>query len=93
MYVYTLGKCGTSSTFMQPVFPSKTFPNHYSIVTVSIMYITVFMFLENLSRILLGKIQYDTTGGKSPAAFTIGYELASRSVFSLTSWMVVLSCG
>ncbi|XP_076862146.1 venom phosphodiesterase isoform X2 [Brachyhypopomus gauderio] len=28
-----LRKCGTSSTFMQPVFPSKTFPNHYSIVT------------------------------------------------------------
>ncbi|KAK1789431.1 hypothetical protein P4O66_015360 [Electrophorus voltai] len=28
-----LRKCGTSSIFMQPVFPSKTFPNHYSIVT------------------------------------------------------------
>ncbi|XP_049331199.1 venom phosphodiesterase 1 [Astyanax mexicanus] len=28
-----LRKCGTSTTFMQPVFPSKTFPNHYSIVT------------------------------------------------------------
>ncbi|TSP90487.1 Ectonucleotide pyrophosphatase/phosphodiesterase family member 3 [Bagarius yarrelli] len=28
-----LRKCGTSSAFMQPVFPSKTFPNHYSIVT------------------------------------------------------------
>ncbi|KAI4876707.1 hypothetical protein NFI96_017986, partial [Prochilodus magdalenae] len=28
-----LRKCGTSSSFMQPVFPSKTFPNHYSIVT------------------------------------------------------------
>ncbi|XP_065139630.1 venom phosphodiesterase CdcPDE [Paramisgurnus dabryanus] len=26
-------KCGTSSPFMQAVFPSKTFPNHYSIVT------------------------------------------------------------
>ncbi|XP_046716079.1 venom phosphodiesterase CdcPDE isoform X2 [Silurus meridionalis] len=28
-----LQRCGTSSAFMQPVFPSKTFPNHYSIVT------------------------------------------------------------
>ncbi|XP_060760336.1 venom phosphodiesterase 1 [Neoarius graeffei] len=28
-----LRKCGTSATFMQPVFPSKTFPNHYSIAT------------------------------------------------------------
>ncbi|XP_053339457.1 venom phosphodiesterase 1 [Clarias gariepinus] len=28
-----LRKCGTSSPFMQPIFPSKTFPNHYSIVT------------------------------------------------------------
>ncbi|XP_047675276.1 venom phosphodiesterase 1-like isoform X3 [Tachysurus fulvidraco] len=28
-----LRECGTSSAFMQPVFPSKTFPNHYSIVT------------------------------------------------------------
>ncbi|XP_066524852.1 venom phosphodiesterase CdcPDE [Hoplias malabaricus] len=28
-----LRRCGTSSAFMQPVFPSKTFPNHYSIVT------------------------------------------------------------
>ncbi|XP_039520062.1 venom phosphodiesterase 1 isoform X2 [Pimephales promelas] len=26
-------KCGTSAPFMQAVFPSKTFPNHYSIAT------------------------------------------------------------
>ncbi|ROK64914.1 Ectonucleotide pyrophosphatase/phosphodiesterase family member 3 [Anabarilius grahami] len=26
-------QCGTSSPFMQAVFPSKTFPNHYSIAT------------------------------------------------------------
>ncbi|XP_047676153.1 venom phosphodiesterase-like [Tachysurus fulvidraco] len=30
-----LRECGTSSAFMQPVFPSKTFPNHYSIVTIN----------------------------------------------------------
>ncbi|KAL0962324.1 hypothetical protein UPYG_G00338640 [Umbra pygmaea] len=28
-----LKTCGTSAPFMQPVFPSKTFPNHYTIVT------------------------------------------------------------
>ncbi|XP_061680326.1 ectonucleotide pyrophosphatase/phosphodiesterase family member 3 isoform X3 [Syngnathoides biaculeatus] len=28
-----LKKCGTSSSYMQAAFPSKTFPNHYSIVT------------------------------------------------------------
>ncbi|XP_061617026.1 venom phosphodiesterase 1 isoform X2 [Phyllopteryx taeniolatus] len=28
-----LKKCGTSTSFMQAAFPSKTFPNHYSIVT------------------------------------------------------------
>uniref|UniRef100_A0A3P9J0C8 SMB domain-containing protein n=1 Tax=Oryzias latipes TaxID=8090 RepID=A0A3P9J0C8_ORYLA len=25
--------CGTSASYMQPAFPSKTFPNHYTIVT------------------------------------------------------------
>lgn len=28
------GTCGTSASYMQPAFPSKTFPNHYTIVTV-----------------------------------------------------------
>ncbi|KAJ8000146.1 hypothetical protein DPEC_G00201820 [Dallia pectoralis] len=28
-----LRTCGTSAPFMQPVFPSKTFPNHYTIAT------------------------------------------------------------
>lgn len=28
-----LQKCGTSAPFMQAAFPSKTFPNHYTIVT------------------------------------------------------------
>ncbi|XP_068431430.1 venom phosphodiesterase 1 [Clinocottus analis] len=28
-----LKKCGTSAPFMQAAFPSKTFPNHYTIVT------------------------------------------------------------
>ncbi|XP_017578041.1 ectonucleotide pyrophosphatase/phosphodiesterase family member 3 [Pygocentrus nattereri] len=28
-----LRTCGTSTAFMQPVFPTVTFPNHYSIVT------------------------------------------------------------
>ncbi|XP_077404870.1 venom phosphodiesterase CdcPDE isoform X2 [Vanacampus margaritifer] len=28
-----LRKCGTSTPYMQSAFPSKTFPNHYSIVT------------------------------------------------------------
>lgn len=27
-------KCGTSAPYMQAVFPTKTFPNHYTIVTV-----------------------------------------------------------
>ncbi|KAK7898240.1 hypothetical protein WMY93_019093 [Mugilogobius chulae] len=29
-----LQKCGTSTPFMQAAFPSKTFPNHYTIVTI-----------------------------------------------------------
>ncbi|XP_042897512.1 ectonucleotide pyrophosphatase/phosphodiesterase family member 3 isoform X2 [Parasteatoda tepidariorum] len=28
-----IAQCGSSADFMYPVFPSKTFPNHYSIVT------------------------------------------------------------
>uniref|UniRef100_A0A8C5AYI3 Ectonucleotide pyrophosphatase/phosphodiesterase 1 n=1 Tax=Gadus morhua TaxID=8049 RepID=A0A8C5AYI3_GADMO len=28
-----LRRCGTSTSHMRPVYPSKTFPNHYSIVT------------------------------------------------------------
>uniref|UniRef100_A0A8C5B2F0 SMB domain-containing protein n=1 Tax=Gadus morhua TaxID=8049 RepID=A0A8C5B2F0_GADMO len=28
-----LGRCGTSAPFMQAAFPSKTFPNHYTIAT------------------------------------------------------------
>ncbi|XP_060948261.1 venom phosphodiesterase 1 [Limanda limanda] len=28
-----LRRCGTSAPYMQPAFPSKTFPNHYTIVT------------------------------------------------------------
>lgn len=32
-YLFT-GRCGTSAPFMQSAFPTKTFPNHYSIVTV-----------------------------------------------------------
>ncbi|XP_056619911.1 ectonucleotide pyrophosphatase/phosphodiesterase family member 1 isoform X1 [Triplophysa dalaica] len=28
-----LKKCGTSPPYMRPVYPTKTFPNHYSIVT------------------------------------------------------------
>uniref|UniRef100_A0A8C1PNH4 Ectonucleotide pyrophosphatase/phosphodiesterase 1 n=1 Tax=Cyprinus carpio TaxID=7962 RepID=A0A8C1PNH4_CYPCA len=27
------GKCGTSTPFMRPAYPTKTFPNHYTIVT------------------------------------------------------------
>ncbi|TNN56852.1 Venom phosphodiesterase 1 [Liparis tanakae] len=30
-----LKRCGTAAPFMQAAFPSKTFPNHYTIVTVS----------------------------------------------------------
>uniref|UniRef100_A0A3Q1EN05 SMB domain-containing protein n=1 Tax=Acanthochromis polyacanthus TaxID=80966 RepID=A0A3Q1EN05_9TELE len=29
-----LRECGTSAPYMQAAFPSKTFPNHYTIVTV-----------------------------------------------------------
>ncbi|XP_031437344.1 ectonucleotide pyrophosphatase/phosphodiesterase family member 1 [Clupea harengus] len=28
-----LKKCGTSTSYMRPVYPTKTFPNHYTIVT------------------------------------------------------------
>lgn len=30
-----LAQCGVHAPFMRPVFPTKTFPNHYTIVTVS----------------------------------------------------------
>lgn len=30
------GQSGTTTANMRPVYPSKTFPNHYSIVTVSV---------------------------------------------------------
>ena len=30
------GNCGTSTSYMRPVYPTKTFPNHYTIVTVSV---------------------------------------------------------
>lgn len=30
-----LAKCGVHSPYMRSVYPTKTFPNHYSIVTVS----------------------------------------------------------
>lgn len=29
------GEAGTTTPYMRPVYPTKTFPNHYSIVTVS----------------------------------------------------------
>lgn len=29
-----LGQCGVRAPFMRPVFPTKTFPNHFTIVTV-----------------------------------------------------------
>ncbi|XP_041106380.1 ectonucleotide pyrophosphatase/phosphodiesterase family member 1 isoform X3 [Polyodon spathula] len=31
--IYRLKECGTSAPYMRPAYPSKTFPNHYSIVT------------------------------------------------------------
>ncbi|GLD59507.1 venom phosphodiesterase 1-like isoform X1 [Lates japonicus] len=31
--LYVTGRCGTSAPYMQAAFPSKTFPNHYTIVT------------------------------------------------------------
>lgn len=40
--------CGTHSKFMIPVFPSKTFPNHYSIVTG--LYPTWHGIVNNLFR-------------------------------------------
>lgn len=35
-FFFPLEKCGTYTSSMRPVYPSKTFPNHYSIVTVRI---------------------------------------------------------
>lgn len=35
------GNCGTSTSYMRPVYPTKTFPNHYTIVTVSVMLVLV----------------------------------------------------
>ncbi|XP_076326389.1 venom phosphodiesterase 2-like [Tachypleus tridentatus] len=29
-----LAKCGVLAPYVRPVFPTKTFPNHYSIATV-----------------------------------------------------------
>ena len=31
-----LGSCGTHSPYMRPVYPTKTFPNLYTLATVSI---------------------------------------------------------
>lgn len=31
-----LSQCGVHAPYMRSVYPTKTFPNHYSIVTVSI---------------------------------------------------------
>ena len=39
------GKCGTSAPYMKAVYPTKTFPNHYSIVTVSQMSDTMIILL------------------------------------------------
>ena len=32
-HIQKIFDCGTQAKFMMPVFPSKTFPNHYSIAT------------------------------------------------------------
>lgn len=44
-FAYVLEQCGTYTRFLRPVYPSKTFPNHYSIVTVSISAFLFFYFL------------------------------------------------
>lgn len=31
------GNAGTTTSHMRPVYPTKTFPNHYTIVTVSVL--------------------------------------------------------
>ena len=31
-----LSECGTHAPYMRSIFPSKTFPNHYAIATVSV---------------------------------------------------------
>ncbi len=33
--IQKLSECGVHVPYMRPVFPSKTFPNHYAIATVS----------------------------------------------------------
>lgn len=32
------GSCGTHSPYMRPVYPTKTFPNLYTLATVSILF-------------------------------------------------------
>lgn len=48
-----LEKCGTYTSSMRPVYPSKTFPNHYSIVTVRIPVYFIFPLLKRLFIIKL----------------------------------------
>lgn len=33
---FVAGNAGTTTSHMRPVYPTKTFPNHYTIVTVSV---------------------------------------------------------
>ena len=34
---YVAGSAGTTTEYMRPMYPTKTFPNHYTIVTVSVL--------------------------------------------------------
>lgn len=51
--LFPLEQCGTYTSGMRPVYPSKTFPNHYSIVTVRIPVYYVFPLLKRLFIIKL----------------------------------------
>ncbi len=37
-YCSAAGNTGITTPYMRPVYPTKTFPNHYSIVTVSVLW-------------------------------------------------------
>ncbi|XP_053496898.1 venom phosphodiesterase-like [Ictalurus furcatus] len=68
-----LRKCGTSSAFMQPVFPSKTFPNHYSIVTVSRRALLYLCSCKSFYQYCL--VKYDTAGENNITHFYLALGL------------------
>lgn len=53
---FYLEKCGTYTKNMRPVYPTKTFPNHYSIVTVSGHFTFLCSYQEDVIEALFNRI-------------------------------------